>query len=178
MRCSNVLSFIALTAIAMNTQAQTPRGLDDLLDIRASSGERELKDRGYRHHKTLKVRDDSISYWWDSHKEKCIAATTRDGRYVHILEQPQSMCRDDDDDDRDDRHRHRVDNVSDIKGMRARSGADELEDLGYRHRKSLNVRDSEIGYWWNSREKHCVAATVKDGRFDSIMDQPEMMCDK
>ena len=66
--------------------------LDTLVGMRASSGERELEDHGYNHRKTLKVKDKSIAYWWNSHRDRCIAVTTGDGRFERAMDQPEAMC--------------------------------------------------------------------------------------
>jgi hypothetical protein len=66
--------------------------LDDLVGMRASSGEEELEDHGYDHRKTLKIKDKSIAYWWNSRKDRCIAVTTDDGRYESAMDQPEGMC--------------------------------------------------------------------------------------
>lgn len=66
--------------------------LGDLVDMRARSGERELEERGYRHHKTTKIRNSSIGYWWNSRRDECIAVTTKDGHYSSIMDQPDAMC--------------------------------------------------------------------------------------
>lgn len=179
----NRTGFITLTmltlviAMAVDVQAQTPRDVDDLIDIRASSGERELEDRGYRHYRTTKIKDNSIGYWWSSRREQCIAVTTEDGRFSSILEQPESMCGEDRDDHDSGYHGDRDDDLDDLEGMRASSGERELEDWGYYHRNSVEIRDSYIDYWWNPRQQRCIAVTTKDGRFSSIADQPESMCD-
>jgi hypothetical protein len=129
----------------------------------------------------MKIKDSSIGYWWSSRREQCIAATTKDGRFSSILEQPESMCGKDgsthgrDDDDR--RHGSRIDDLDDLKGMRASSGERELEDLGYHHRNTVKVKDNSIAYWWSPKRQRCIAVTTKDGRYDSIADQPESMCD-
>jgi len=72
-----------------------PRDVDDLLGTRASSGDDELEDRGYRYRREMRVRDTVISYWWNSRRGACIAVTTEDGRYEAIKEQPESMCGED-----------------------------------------------------------------------------------
>lgn len=157
-------------------RGQGPRDLDDLVGARASSGERELEDRGYRHRKTTKIGNSSIAYWWNSRRGHCIAATTKDGRYSSILEQPDTMC----DEDRARSRRDHGDghgSLNDLVDMRASKGERELEDQGYRHRKTVHVGGNSVDYWWNRRKQHCIAVTTKDGRYSSVMDQPESMCD-
>ena len=131
MNRNKLMILAALTTVAFSAQARTPRDLDDLVNIRASSGERELEDRGYQHRKTVKVKGHSIAYWWNPRKQRCVAATTKDGRYSSIMNQPESMC----DDDRADSggHRHGGNrDIDDLVGMRASSGERELKDRGYK----------------------------------------------
>ncbi len=181
MNRNNFMILAVLTATAFSVQAQTPRNLDDLVGARASSGERELEDRGYHHHKTMKIKDSAIGYWWNSRRGQCIAATTKDGRFSSIAEQPESMCGKDGHASNNDydrgHHGGRGGDIDDLVGMRARSGERELEDRGYHHRNTVKVKGNSIAYWWNPRKQRCIAATTKDGRYDSIMDQPESMCD-
>ncbi len=72
--------------------ASAPRDVDDLVGDRASSGERELKHRGYRFIKNLKTSNAIIGYWWNSRRDACIAVTTKDGHYKSILNQPEVAC--------------------------------------------------------------------------------------
>jgi hypothetical protein len=58
-----ILVALTTVALAFPVAAKTPRNLDDLVDMRASRGEDELEDLGYRHYKTMKVGDNSIGYW-------------------------------------------------------------------------------------------------------------------
>jgi len=69
--------------------------LKDLVGMRARSGKRELEDRGYEHRKTVKVKENSIAYWWKQRGHHCIAVEIKDGRYSSVMDQPRSMCEDD-----------------------------------------------------------------------------------
>jgi len=174
----NLITLTLLASMTVSVQASTTRDVDDLVDMRVSSGERELEDRGYRHHKTIDIKNDSIGYWWNSRRDQCIAVTEEHGRFKSILEQPEVMCgRDDHYDDDDDRYRGDLDNISELKGMRTHSAENALEDAGYRHRKNLEVKNGDIDYWWNRHEHKCIAVNSKDGRVTLAMDQPDQMCD-
>jgi hypothetical protein len=178
--------FTVLTALAANAQAQTPRDLDDLVDIRASSGARELEDRGYRDYKTTKIRDSSITYWWHSRHGQCIAATTKNGRYTSILKQPEVMCGES---DRASGRRHdnghqgghyggRGNDLNDLVGMRASGGERELGDRGYKFVNSQKGRDRIWSNWWSLSERKCVTVVTMDGRYDSVTDTLPADCDR
>jgi len=172
--------FLTLTAVAVltaNAQAKTPRDLDDLINIRASSGERELEDRGYSYRKTMEIKDSELSYWWSRHDRQCIVVTTKDGRYSSILEQPDSMCDESSHSSSGSRHSSHGD-PKDVVGMRKGSGERELEDMGYHYRKMLSLSHGDVEYWWNSREDQCIAINIDDGRYKAVTDQPEAMCDE
>ena len=174
----SLMVFIVLTTMTVSTQAQTPRELNDLVDSRASSGERQLEERGYRHSKSMQVRESSIGYWWNARRGQCIAVTTRDGRFSSILEQPDSVCGDTGRAaDRDDRRHHgdRGD-LKDLVGMRAGSGERELKDRGYYHRNTVTFGGGKIAYWWNPGRQRCIAVNTNDGRYTSVVDQSESMC--
>lgn len=149
--------------------------LDDLEGMRASSGESELKDRGYYYRKTIKTSNSSIAYWWNPRKQDCIAVTTTDGRYKSIMNQPDAVC-DDEDRDSDRHHGGGHGGTDDLVGMRASSGESELKDRGYRYRKTIKTSHSAIAYWWNPGKQDCIAVTTTDGRYKSIMNQPEAVC--
>jgi len=172
----SLVTFSVFVTMISTAWAQTPRDVDDLVDMRAGSGERELEDRGYRHRKTLTIKDDEIDYWWSSRKDQCIAVTTRDGYFNAIFSQPESMC-DENNSGSHSSHGGKND-LDDLVDMRAGSGERELEDMGYHHRKTVNFGGGKIVYWWNSRRDHCVAVNINDGRFTAVTDQSEVMCDE
>ncbi|MBP6003874.1 MAG: hypothetical protein KA746_10615 [Pyrinomonadaceae bacterium] len=80
-----VMSF---AAIAQNT----PADVSDLVGIKASSGESELRSRGYRFVKTEKGGDSSYSNWWRSNTKTCISVRTFNGRYDTIVSVVSADC--------------------------------------------------------------------------------------
>ncbi len=83
-----VLIFSTLTASAQST----PGDLQDLVGERASNGESELKNRGYRYIKTSKGGGGSYTNWWRSSDSSCITVLTYDGRYSSIVKVGPADC--------------------------------------------------------------------------------------
>lgn len=74
------------------SSATTPYELRNLIGIRASSGERELRDRGYKFQSAGSGSYSRWAYWWNKRENQCIAVTTYDGRYESIVTSPASSC--------------------------------------------------------------------------------------
>lgn len=151
--------------------------LDDLQGMSASSGERELGDRGYYHRKTERFMGTSTAYWWNPQKQRCIAASTKNGRYSSIENQPESKCGD----DRANSGGHHGGGhggTDDLVGMRASSGERELEDRGYKFANSSKGSDRIWANWWNRSEHKCITVVTKDGKYDSITDTLPADCDE
>jgi hypothetical protein len=147
---------------------------EDLVGIRASSGEQELENMGYSLYNTITVRDSRIGYWWNRQEQHCLAVTTRNGSYQSIVDQPEAVCGE---------HQassnggfSNYDDPEDLVGLRASSGESELENMGYYNYNTFTVNESRIAYWWNRQEQRCIAVTTTDGRYASIVDQPEAVC--
>lgn len=69
-----------------------PSDVSDLIGSRASSGENELRSRGYRNVRGNKSNNRSYTYWWNSGRSACILVTTYDGRYESIVGTNASEC--------------------------------------------------------------------------------------
>ncbi|MBL8185902.1 MAG: hypothetical protein JNK51_13360 [Blastocatellia bacterium] len=81
------------TMLAISTYAQdTPSDVRDLIDARASSGETQLRNRGYRKVKSSKSDDRSYSNWWRSSSRTCVIVSTYDGRFESISTAPAEDC--------------------------------------------------------------------------------------
>lgn len=92
---SKKISFglIALFFLALAVGAQqTPGDLGDLVGIRASNGERELNNRGFRYVKTSKGDASSYTNWWRASDQTCITVATVDGRYNSIVKVTNLDC--------------------------------------------------------------------------------------
>lgn len=70
----------------------TPNNLSDLIGVRASSGESELRSRGYVFVKTSEGSDRKWSNWWNNGRSQCITVATVDGRYDSIVTSPAFDC--------------------------------------------------------------------------------------
>jgi hypothetical protein len=158
----------------MDSPSSNSGNLDDLVGMRGSSGERQLEERGYDYIKTVKVNDSSITYWWNSRQQHCIAVNTRDGRYDAINDQPEAVCGD----DRADAGSGSGGSLDNLVGMRASGGERELEDRGYRFVNSSKSSDRIWSNWWNRSERKCITVVTMDGRYDSVTDTLPADCDR
>ena len=181
-----------LILLSLGAQAASTSHLDDLIDMRASSGEHQLEERGYTYKNTVKVSSSSITYWWSEDREQCIAVTTKEGRYSAIMNQPSTVCgnsssshsrdnkHDHDNRHEQDRHEHNrhSNDLDSIVGLRASTGESELKDLGYFHRSTKTLGSSKVSYWWSPQKQNCIAVTTKDGKYASYANhQNNKFCD-
>ncbi|MBL8180860.1 MAG: hypothetical protein JNL64_04550 [Blastocatellia bacterium] len=83
-------ALLLLTLVAVAQQA--PSGLGDLVGIRASNGESELSNRGFKYVKTSKGGGTSYTNWWRSSDQMCITVATVDGRYNSIVKVTNVDC--------------------------------------------------------------------------------------
>lgn len=60
--------------------------LSDLVGIRASSGESELRSRGFRNVDGFKTGSTSYTIWWRGQSRQCIQVATADGRYDSVTD--------------------------------------------------------------------------------------------
>jgi hypothetical protein len=74
-------------------QAQQPvRTLDDLVGIRASSGEQQMNSRGYTFVRGEKAGDSSYTYWREPRTNKCVAVRTTNGEYASLVYASDTDC--------------------------------------------------------------------------------------
>jgi len=59
--------------------------LQDLVDVKGSSAEYELENRGYIHIKTKKSYSDVYANWWNPRTKKCITTHLTDGRIRSVV---------------------------------------------------------------------------------------------
>lgn len=67
--------------------------LSDLRGIRASSGESELKNRGFRNVDGYKSGGSSFTIWWNGQTRQCVSVSTYDGKYNWIGDTRNDNCR-------------------------------------------------------------------------------------
>ncbi|MCB1023739.1 MAG: hypothetical protein KDB79_05085 [Acidobacteria bacterium] len=87
------LIFFVLTLMAIQLAAQQiPNDLRNLIGIRASSGEMELRNRGFEFIKSTSDTDRSWSNFWHRNRRLCITVVTFGGRYDSITSSPAFDC--------------------------------------------------------------------------------------
>ncbi|MGD9812089.1 MAG: hypothetical protein AB7U35_12285 [Sphingobium sp.] len=70
----------------------TPYELRDLVGVKASSGERQMKNRGYKYQSSGSGNYTRWGYWWNKRENQCVGVTTYDGRYREIVSTPDYSC--------------------------------------------------------------------------------------
>lgn len=82
-----IILSLGMSSLGMSiSHANTPYDLRDLVDVRASSGEGELRARGYRHIRTEQGDDRTWNYWYRQSNNTCVNVTTFNGRFDSIKE--------------------------------------------------------------------------------------------
>ena len=85
-----ILTFVG----AAGLQAQQPvASLHDLVGERASSGEQQMRNRGYQLQGSSQSGGSSYTYWLDARANKCVSVRTEDGKYRMIVFTPMADCR-------------------------------------------------------------------------------------
>ena len=92
--CKQFAAVAVAIGLAGAAHADTPAaGLQDLINVRGSSGEAEMEKRGYE-----AVRSDAVGdnerrmYWRDGASGRCVAVRVADGRYQSLSEVPREDC--------------------------------------------------------------------------------------
>lgn len=68
--------------------------LNDLVGARASTGEDEMRSRGFRNVDGFKSGNTSYTIWWNGRTRQCIQVATADGRYDSVTDiQTHPKCR-------------------------------------------------------------------------------------
>lgn len=92
MKLKTIVGCLAMVIALSITGLGQASKLQDLRDVRASSGESELESRGYHVVHTSKTWFDSYTYWWNPSSKKCVSVKTNGGRYVAIVDTPNADC--------------------------------------------------------------------------------------
>ncbi len=145
-----------------------PYNLEDLVNIRASSGEEALKARGYEFKKLTEGYDRKYSYWWNEKKKECITVVTYDGKYTSITGTTGSDCSSSAIHTSNLSGKLPPDDVADLIDTRASSGQALLEQRGFHLIDLHQGNESTFGYWWSPKKKECICVTTKDGRYASL----------
>ena len=204
------LSIVLLVSLGNMTStsvnAATPSDLSDLVGARASGGETQLINRGYKFINTEKGTDRSWSNWYKERNNTCVSVVTFDGRYNSITETPTVDCNqtakskenhtvaiaaaavalgaiaavavhEHDKDKKHDQNSSVSNDINDLVGARASSAETTLESRGYYNVKGNSGRYSKENLWWNPQKKECLGVATYDGRIDSINKLSASECD-
>ena len=83
-----------------NTSYSSGRGgyvahvnVSDLVGARASSGDSDLQNRGFRNVDGFKSGTTSYTIWWNGNSRQCLQVATADGRFDSVMEIQHPKCR-------------------------------------------------------------------------------------
>ena len=134
------------------------------MGARGSSGEAELKSRGYTYVKGEKGGDSSYTNWRKG--SHCVTVRTVDGRYKSIVDVTMADC------ETGGSHGGGegagAAGLQDLMGARGSSGEAELESRGYKN--VLSFKDGQSSYTNWRKGSHCVSVRTTNGHYDSIID--------
>ena len=160
-----VLSFF----VVQHTCAQyTPSDLSDIVEIRASSGETTMNQRGYVLRHTETSDDSKYQYWWNASKHQCVTIRVYDGRYSSIMLTGNFDCNTQPVHTSSITGKTPPSEVADLLDARASSGEYSLSSRGYTLTHTSQGNDRIYNYWWNNSKKQCLCVITKDGRYAAL----------
>lgn len=139
---------------------------EDLVGARASSGEMELRNRGFRNVKTVKQDETSYSNWWKSSSQTCLTVATINGKYDSITKGPAADCTSGG--ASTSGGSTQVD-LSDLVGSRAAGAETEMQARGFRNVKGRKLGSTSYTYWKNDDTGQCVQVSVRNGKVGTIL---------
>ncbi|MBK6749785.1 MAG: hypothetical protein IPG67_07235 [Acidobacteria bacterium] len=139
---------------------------EDLVGARASGGESELKNRGFKFIKTVKQDGRAYSNWWKASSKVCLTVATVEGRYDSIVKGPEADCTSGAGPSAGTSSQ--VD-LRDLVGSRAPGAETEMESRGFRNVKGRKVGSTSYTYWKNEETGQCVQFAVRNGKVGSIL---------
>jgi hypothetical protein len=159
----------ALAGCGGNNAAQTtpidtivPVDVADLVGARGSSGETEMKSRGYEITRT----DGLTAYWWNGGRGSCVRVVTADGRYQSVDPVPPTQC--------SSTAGKSTATATPLGGtppdlvtmVGANAGQAEMgmQNSGYTATRTQGLTT----YWWNQSTGVCAQVVTSDGRYKTI----------
>lgn len=88
---SVLLGFLTLITTQVSAQDKVP-SLQDLVGVRGSSGEMEMKNRGFEFLRTDKSEAGVYMYWREVSSGKCVTVRLEEGRYQSLIYAPGFDC--------------------------------------------------------------------------------------
>lgn len=166
-----------LMAIPVAAQDPAPREVRDLIGVRASSGETQLKVRGYVWIKTEEGGDRKYMNWWKQGTRTCINVVTFNGRYDTINTVPAFDCNRNSDGTITGGTSGGASevNVDDLIGGRAPSGEAQLKSRGFTFVDSTKNRMAYT-WWFNANTSQCIMVVTNQGRYVDIIANQNKRC--
>jgi hypothetical protein len=173
--------FTLLTFVAI---AQTPRDLDDLIDMKGQNLDSEMQDRGYRFIKN-KIDGNIINtFWYNDNKNKCVKCSTANGRVVAIVNSNEcnqggrynyststDYSRNDNYYSNNNGHHNNNSNYEyydDLVYKPSKYAYDKLNQRGFAEVKKVSDGGNTYKLFYNNRTRQCIKTTSRDEKITSI----------
>ncbi|WP_066218337.1 hypothetical protein [Formosa haliotis] len=167
---------------SLGAVAQTPSDLKDLVDMRASSLDGEMSDRGYTFENSSKSGSDIYQNWWNSNKSKCVSTRVSDGRVQSIIGtmaydcgKSTSSSHSKGSKDSNSSYHHGGD-INNIVGMNVSNITSEMSHRGYTLHNSDQSGNTYYQNWWNNNEKKCISMRIENREVKSVMSTMPIDC--
>ncbi|WP_435134486.1 hypothetical protein [Formosa sp. A9] len=154
---------------------ETAYDLREIVDMRGSSSEQVLEDKGYHLESVDKSSAGIYQNWWNSRKNQCVSVRLVDGRVQSVVKAPELDCGKSSSsshhssNDRDDI------NLYELSGMSEPSASSRLQDNGYVVKKSYGSSLISL-YWYKERNDKCLLMLVKNDRVSSVTKVSSSLC--
>lgn len=158
---------LVASIVAAGPALAVPAGqLQDLVGVKASSGEAELESRGFTFAGSKQGEGKSKTYWWNAQDGSCIRVSTEDGRYAEIVDTKKKMC--------GQKEGHagagKPVKVSDLKGMDSIRAIDAMSARGFTGVDSISSGDTLYGVYYNRSTGQCIQLTNANNKVESVDD--------
>lgn len=154
---------------------ETAYDLREIVDMRGSSSEQVLEDKGYHLEKVDKSSAGIYQNWWNSRKNQCVSVRLVDGRVQSVVKAPELDCGK----NRSSSHHSSNDrddiNLYELSGMSEPSASSRLQDNGYVVKKSYGSSLISL-YWYKERNDKCLLMLVKNDRVSSVTKVSSSLC--
>ncbi|MCF1422012.1 MULTISPECIES: hypothetical protein [Mangrovimonas] len=158
---------------------ETAYDLKDLVDMRASSLDNEMGNRGYDWIKTEKSGYNSYQNWWNNRKNKCVTVRVSDGKVKSIVNVPDLDCnksrgnqnhsnnRGEFHHSNDNERNH--DNYQTYVNGPATSVYRKLQDDNFKEVKVFQKDGYTYKLWYKYRTKECLKTVSYDYKLTKIL---------
>lgn len=165
------LTFSLLFGATAFAQYETPKGLEDLIDMKAAYLDNELGMEGYTKVNSSTGGDSIYQFWYNSNKNKCITVRISDGRVASIVESPNDCSKNNKNYNNNNRNYNNNSNkvnVSDLVNKDAEYAIREMKNRGFNEVKKYSTNGKTYRLWYNGDTNQCIKTRSENKRIKSV----------